>query len=223
MYSDYFNPRAEARGLLLIMDRSDDPVTPLLTQWTYQAAVHETFVLRNGRARVETPTLNTEIVLSHDQDSFYKANMFEPIWQVGPRVQELVQRYQGMGSQGSGFESIADMKRFIEDYPEYRKLGATIERHTTLLNELMKLSEQSGLRTVSAFEQELTASEKTADVSWAELMPLLGRSDLPHYHKLRLCMLTLCHVGLSRPLETLSALSFSDDDIAVRLGIEEGE
>ncbi len=27
--------------LLLILDRRDDPVTPLLTQWTYQAMVHE--------------------------------------------------------------------------------------------------------------------------------------------------------------------------------------
>ncbi len=27
--------------LLLILDRSDDPLTPLLNQWTYQAMVHE--------------------------------------------------------------------------------------------------------------------------------------------------------------------------------------
>lgn len=31
----------ETPALLLIVDRRDDPVTPLLTQWTYQAMVHE--------------------------------------------------------------------------------------------------------------------------------------------------------------------------------------
>ena len=27
--------------LLKVLDRSDDPLTPLLNQWTYQAMVHE--------------------------------------------------------------------------------------------------------------------------------------------------------------------------------------
>lgn len=27
--------------MVLLLDRRDDPVTPLLTQWTYQAMVHE--------------------------------------------------------------------------------------------------------------------------------------------------------------------------------------
>jgi hypothetical protein len=35
--------------ILLIVDRRDDPVTPLLTQWTYQAMVHELLGIRNGR------------------------------------------------------------------------------------------------------------------------------------------------------------------------------
>jgi vacuolar protein sorting-associated protein 45 len=36
--SDLFNFRTtnDTPPLLLIMDRKDDPVTPLLTQWTYQ-------------------------------------------------------------------------------------------------------------------------------------------------------------------------------------------
>ena len=32
---------AAAPPLLLVLDRREDPVTPLLTQWTYQAMVHE--------------------------------------------------------------------------------------------------------------------------------------------------------------------------------------
>ena len=35
--------------LLLILDRRNDPVTPLLTQWTYQAMVHECIGITNGR------------------------------------------------------------------------------------------------------------------------------------------------------------------------------
>ena len=35
--------------LLMIIDRRSDPVTPLLTQWTYQAMLHEEFGLKNGK------------------------------------------------------------------------------------------------------------------------------------------------------------------------------
>ena len=34
---------------VLIVDRFDDCVTPLLTQWTYQAMAHELLGLNNGR------------------------------------------------------------------------------------------------------------------------------------------------------------------------------
>ena len=35
--------------LLLILDRHNDPVTPLLNQWTYQAMIHEMLGLKNNR------------------------------------------------------------------------------------------------------------------------------------------------------------------------------
>ena len=35
--------------LLLLLDRADDPVTPLLSQWTYQAMVHELLGVNNDR------------------------------------------------------------------------------------------------------------------------------------------------------------------------------
>ena len=33
--------KGDSAALLLILDRTDDPLTPLLNQWTYQAMVHE--------------------------------------------------------------------------------------------------------------------------------------------------------------------------------------
>lgn len=41
--------RAEGPMLLLVLDRADDPVTPLLLQWTYQAMVHELLTITNNR------------------------------------------------------------------------------------------------------------------------------------------------------------------------------
>ena len=48
--------------LLLILDRRNDPLTPLLSQWTYQAMVHELLGIRNGRVDLSTvPDIRSEL------------------------------------------------------------------------------------------------------------------------------------------------------------------
>lgn len=44
-----FGRKADTPPILLIVDRRNDPVTPLLSQWTYQAMVHELLGIHNGR------------------------------------------------------------------------------------------------------------------------------------------------------------------------------
>lgn len=41
--------KTDTSPILLLVDRRDDPVTPLLTQWTYQAMIHELLGIHNGR------------------------------------------------------------------------------------------------------------------------------------------------------------------------------
>ena len=51
--------------LLLILDRRNDPVTPLLSQWTYQAMVHELISIQNGRVDLsEAPDIRPELRVS---------------------------------------------------------------------------------------------------------------------------------------------------------------
>lgn len=62
--------------MLLVLDRKDDPVTPLLNQWTYQAMLHELLCINNNRidlSNVELKELKDmkEVVLSAEQDDFY--------------------------------------------------------------------------------------------------------------------------------------------------------
>ena len=41
--------KTDSPPILLILDRKNDPVTPLLNQWTYQALVHELIGIQNAR------------------------------------------------------------------------------------------------------------------------------------------------------------------------------
>ncbi len=50
------NPSAlskKKKTLCLILDRKEDPITPLLSQWTYQAMLHELVGIENNRLQLK--------------------------------------------------------------------------------------------------------------------------------------------------------------------------
>lgn len=54
--------RTDTPPILLILDRRNDPVTPLLTQWTYQAMVHELIGIHHGRVDMSNvPEVKNEL------------------------------------------------------------------------------------------------------------------------------------------------------------------
>jgi len=51
------------------------------------------------------------------------------------------------------------MKRFVESYPEYRKLSSNVSKHVTLLDELSRIIDRRDLMTVSSLEQDLACKD----------------------------------------------------------------
>jgi len=158
--------KADTPPILLILDRRDDPITPLLTQWTYQAQVHELLGIFNGKVDLgDAPDVRPElkqIVLSQDQDPFFKKNMYLNFGDLGDTIKEYVQQYQSKTKTNASIESIADMKRFVEDYPEFRKLSGNVSKHVALVSELSRRSGADSLLEVSEVEQSLACNDNHA-------------------------------------------------------------
>ena len=51
------------------------------------------------------------------------------------------------------------MKRFVEEYPEFRRLGGNVMKHVTLVGELSRLVERDDMLSVSEVEQSLASQE----------------------------------------------------------------
>jgi hypothetical protein len=70
-------------------------------------------------------------------------------------------------------ESIADMKRFVEDYPEFRRLSGNVSKHVTLISELSRLVESGRLLEVSELEQSLACGDShNADLKVRPFPPI---------------------------------------------------
>ncbi|KPM36897.1 Mitochondrial translation optimization protein 1 [Neonectria ditissima] len=155
--------KVDTPPILLVLDRREDPVTPLLTQWTYQAMVHHLLGIQNGRVDLSSvPGASSElkeIVLSQDQDPFFKKNMFLNFGDLGGSIKEYVEQYQSKTQNNANLESISDMKRFIEEYPEFRKLSGNVSKHVTVVSELSRRVSAETLLEVSELEQSLACND----------------------------------------------------------------
>lgn len=200
--------RPDTPPILLLLDRKNDPVTPMLSQWTYQAMVHELLGIHNGRVDLShvpdvRPELK-EIVLSAEHDPFYKKNMYLNLGDLGQNIKSYVDEFQHKTKNSQKIESIAEMKRFVEEYPEFRKLSGNVSKHVALVSELSRAVEKGSLLQVGELEQNLACFDNQANDLRA-LQELLEKPQVPKENKLRLVMLYALRYEKS-PNNNLSAL-----------------
>lgn len=111
---EIFDFRRQEGPMLLILDRRDDPITPLLTQWTYQAMVHELLGLNNNRVSLKgAPNIRKdleEVVLSCSADDFFARNRYANFGDLGGSIKNLLDDYQKHAKMNENISSIEDMQ-----------------------------------------------------------------------------------------------------------------
>ncbi|KAH7921762.1 Sec1-like protein [Leucogyrophana mollusca] len=178
--------------LLLILDRRNDPVTPLLSQWTYQAMVHELLGIQNGRVNLSlVPDIReelSEVTLTTATDPFFQAHYLATFGDLGTSLKNYVQSYQSrsLAQSPSSINSITDMKRFVEEYPEFRKLGGNVSKHVALVGELSRLVERDKLLDVGEVEQGLATS---SGADYRTVQGIVSNPAVPAWNKLRVVIL----------------------------------
>ncbi|KAF3520917.1 hypothetical protein DY000_02062292 [Brassica cretica] len=155
--------RTESSPLLLVIDRRDDP-----------AMVHELIGLED----------NKEVVLSSEQDAFFKSNMYLGILEMN--IKRMVE----------------DMARFVDNYPEYKKMQGNVSKHVTLVTEMSKLVEARKLMTVSQTEQDL-ACNGGQGAAYEAVTDLLNNESVSDIDRLRLVMLYALRYEKENPVQLM--------------------
>ncbi|KAL9446490.1 hypothetical protein AB3S75_014204 [Citrus x aurantiifolia] len=198
--------RTEISPLLLILDRRDDPVTPLLNQWTYQAMVHELIGIQDNKVDLRStgdfPKDQQEVVLSSEQDAFFKANMYENFGDIGMNIKRMVDEFQQVAKSNQSIQTIEDMARFVENYPEYKKMHGNVSKHVTLVTEMSKMVEERKLMLVSETEQEL-ACNGGQGAAFEAVTNLLNNENVSDIDRLRLVMLYALRYEKDSPVQLM--------------------
>ncbi|CAI2355510.1 unnamed protein product [Caenorhabditis sp. 36 PRJEB53466] len=144
---------AKSDTVLLVIERSQDIVTPLLNQWTYEAMIHELLNIKNNRCSCSEQI----IVLSEQHDEFFAQNITSNFGEIGQNIKTLINKFQQQKNINKNLESIQDMKKFVEDYPQFKKISGTVSKHVSLVGELSKFVQEYNLLEISEVEQAIVS------------------------------------------------------------------
>lgn len=154
----------------IIIDRRDDPVTPLLTQWTYQAMVHDYLGIVDGNKVVldgaqgtdgAPPTDEERIqVLSPQHDAFFALHRYSNWGDVGVSVHQMMQEYK-KHNDGKPVTP-DDLHRIASRLPELKHQFMLASRHVNMASDIGDEVKSRNLFALSLIEQDVVASDNHA-------------------------------------------------------------
>jgi vacuolar protein sorting-associated protein 45 len=203
--SQVFHFGSPAQPIVLLLDRKDDPVTPLLTQWTYQAMIHELLGMQDGKVVASASSSSGDMVLDHNDD-FYSKHLFSNYGEVGIDVKRLMDQFQTNSEKHKQVESLEDMKRFIAEHEEFQRLQNNVTKHVGIMSEVADVIRKRSLLEVSSAEQELATSTSNPSAAAASFEDVMRMPSVQDRDKVRLAM--------------LYALRFESDQMRVRQMLE---
>ena len=123
-----------------------------------QAMIHEIFGIKNNVVDLSAYGVAKEIekiVLFSGNDDFFRANMYKDYGEIGEVVRRRLGEYQELVKGQQKIESIGDIRDFVTNYPEFKKMSGTVNKHVSLMAELSKEVREFGLMEVCTLDHFL--------------------------------------------------------------------
>lgn len=180
-----FKPRDT---VLLVMDRSEDPVTALLTPWTYQAMLHELVGLDLNRMLLPGAKADEGYVFSQADDQFFAANMFNNWGEICESVKAYVDQCKKTLNIDRSTATIEEVKQFMQKLPQTKAMTGSVTKHATVVSHLSTIIKTRGLLEVSLLEQDIVATSNQSE-HWARLVDIAKKASTDPIDTLRLCLI----------------------------------
>lgn len=157
------------RSTLLILSRSDDCLTPLIHEFTYQAMVNDLLEVRDDKITVQTQGEDgpvTKDVLLNENDELWVElrgkHIADVIQTLSTRIREIVNSSTGMvhsrGKEGKTL-SLNQMANALKALPEYKEVMSKLSQHMYIAHKCMDIFKKQGLLDLSELEQTLATGK----------------------------------------------------------------
>ena len=181
-------------GILLLYDRKEDPISPLINQWTYQAQLHEILGIKNNVIELKKGTdvkdKPEKYVISDVEsiDKFYSKYKFADYGTVANAVQQEADKLKNDNDMLNKESSIEELRKIIDQLPEKKKESMAITKHYKLFYSLSEYVTKHKLMDLSKIEQDISVNDNKKE-QFNQIVQILSDEKVQHLDKCKLYLL----------------------------------
>lgn len=202
---DWPGHQDRSRAVLFIVDRSMDPVAPLLHEFWYQAMVNDLLKIEDGR-KYHYKFENTvgvkeerEAILSEQDEvwvSVRHLHMKDAIDRLMTDFGKFAQEHAGFRGNAANVE-VNDLKDMLANLPQFQTQREQFSLHIDMAQECMSIFEKQHLNLTANVEQccgtGFTGDGKTPKTVVEQMVPLLDDRNMSSLDKVRIIALYIIY------------------------------
>ena len=184
-------------GILLLYDRKEDPISPLINQWTYQAQLHEILGIKNNVIEIKKGTEGLitnakpeKYVISDVEsiDKFFSKYKFADYGTVATAVQQEADKLKNDNEQLNKESSIEELRKIIDQLPEKKKESMAITKHYKLFYSISEYVTKHKLMDLSKLEQDISVNDNKKE-QFNQIVQIISDQNVQHLDKCKLYLL----------------------------------
>lgn len=183
---DDLNRHLDTPPILLLLDRQNDPITPLISPWTYQSMIHEFIGIKNNT--IKLPLEKDAVVLA---DKFYQLSVYLNYGDVTDKFQKYVEEYKKETKQTNidSSTNLDDLKKMLTKFPEYKKLSQNILKHLNILSELDRQINLESLWQIGELQQIIAGNLENHQSIKNKIIDIFNNPRISTINKVKLLIL----------------------------------
>jgi vacuolar protein sorting-associated protein 45 len=181
-------------GILLLYDRKEDPISPLINQWTYKAQLHEILGIKNNVIELkkgsDVKDKPEKYVISDVEsiDKFYSKYKFADYGEVATAVQQEADKLKSDNDMLNKESSIEELRKIIDQLPEKKKESMAITKHYKLFYSLSEYVTKHKLMDLSKIEQDISVNDNKKE-QFNQIVQIIADPKVQHLDKCKLYLL----------------------------------
>lgn len=179
------NLNYETPPVLLLFDRYNDPITPLMNPWTYQSMIHELIGIDKNIASVG----NEKILLNESQDEFLNKTIYSNYGDLTEVFQKRVEILKNESNSNVQTSNLVELKKILTRLPEFKKKLSNVLKHLNLISELDNQISKQNLWEISELQQTIMCNLDNKSVIDERMTILLSNNNVSLKHKIILILL----------------------------------
>lgn len=146
---------------LLITERKEDPITPLVFDWSYISLLNELIHVDDNKVNLkgEEGMPNKSYNLFAEEDEFLRENLYSNYGEVASNIETFVKKVSDK-KKNQAITNFEDMKKVLDSMPEMRRESGNLSKHYELIGEIIKKVKTRRLLEIGEIEQTLVSKEQ---------------------------------------------------------------